>query len=204
MAEATGRTAAGSSNGRGLSVLRGEARFFPPWWTRREIKDRFAALMRMKILSGYQKLEGLLATLGAWAQPVVLLAIRLYWGWGFFQTGKGKLLNLEKTTAFFAELNLPLPQLNAIAAGVVEGVGGLLLMVGLASRGVSGALMFTMGVAYATAHREELGQVFSDTDKFTEAAPFLFLLASAIVFAFGPGKISVDAWLGKKRGASAP
>jgi len=158
----------------------------------------------MKLFSLYRKLDGWLATLGAWGQPVVLFAIRLYWGWGFFQTGKGKLLNLEKTTAFFADLNLPLPQLNAIAAGAVEGVGGLLMMVGLASRCVSGALAFTMGVAYTTAHREELGQLFSDPDKVTEAAPFLFLLASVIVVAFGPGKISVDAWLGKKRGATAP
>jgi putative oxidoreductase len=153
--------------------------------------------MRMNISSGYQKLDGLLATLGAWGQPVLLLLIRLYWGWAFFQTGKGKLLNLEKTTEFFSSLDLPLPKLNAIMAGSTEGVGGLLLIVGLGSRLASGALTFTMGVAYATAHREELGQIFSDPDKFTEAAPFLFLLASVIVFAFGPGEFSVDALLGK-------
>ncbi len=58
--------------------------------------------------------------------------------------------------------------------------------------------MFTMGVAYATAHRKELGSIFTDTDPFTEAPPFLFLLASVIVFAFGPGELSVDALLGKK------
>jgi putative oxidoreductase len=152
----------------------------------------------MNLSSVYSKLDGLLTTLGSWLQPVLLLVIRLYWGWAFFLTGKGKLMNLDKTTAFFTELNLPLPKLNAIMAGSTEGVGGLLLVVGLASRLVSGALVFTMGVAYATAHREELGKIFSDTDKFTEAAPFLFLLASVIVFAFGPGKISVDALLGQK------
>jgi putative oxidoreductase len=158
----------------------------------------------MKMLSVYQKLDGLLTTLGEWAQPVLLLVIRLYWGWAFFLTGQGKLLNLEKTTAFFASLDLPLPKLNALAAGVVECGGGLLLVVGLGSRMASVPLMFTMGVAYATAHREELAQLFSDTDKFTEAAPFLFLLASVIVFAFGPGKFSVDAWLRKKCRATAP
>jgi putative oxidoreductase len=50
-------------------------------------------------------------------------------------------------------------------------------------------------------HRDELGQILSDTNKFTEAAPFLFLLASVIVFAFGPGRLSVDALLGKKTDA---
>lgn len=158
----------------------------------------------MNLVAAYTKLDGLVGTVGTWLQPVLLLVIRLYWGWSFFLTGKGKLLALEKTTAFFTELNLPLPKLNAIMAGSTECVGGLLLMIGLGSRLVSGALMFTMGVAYATAHREELAQVFSDTARFTEAAPFLFLLASAIVFAFGPGKLSVDARVGQKNGATAP
>ena len=44
-------------------------------------------------------------------------------------------------------------------------------------------------------------KVFSDADKFTEAAPFLFLLASVSVFASGPGRISVDALMGKKPAA---
>ena len=54
-----------------------------------------------------------------------------------------------------------------------------------------------MGV-YATADKEALHAILSDTDKFTGAAPFLFLLACVIVFAFGPGKISLDAALSKK------
>ena len=155
----------------------------------------------MNLSASYQKLDTLLATLGAWVQPVLLLVIRLYWGWSFFLTGKGKLLNLEKTTAFFTELNLPLPKINALAAGATECVGGLLLLIGLGSRFASAALVFTMSVALATAHRDELGQILSDTNKFTEAAPFLFLLASVIVFAFGPGRLSVDALLGKKTDA---
>jgi putative oxidoreductase len=152
----------------------------------------------MKLSSGYNKLDGLLATLGGWLQPVLLLVIRGWWGWSFFLTGKGKLLNLEKTTAFFTDLGLPLPKLNAIMAGSTECVGGLLLLLGLGSRLVSVPLTFTMVVAYATADKEALQAIFSDTDKFTGAAPFLFLLASVIVFAFGPGKISLDALLFKK------
>jgi putative oxidoreductase len=155
----------------------------------------------MNLSASYQKLDTLLATLGAWVQPVLLLVIRLYWGWSFLLTGKGKLLNLEKTTAFFTELNLPLPKINAFAAGATECVGGLLLLIGLGSRCAGGALVFTMSVALATVHRDELGQILSDTNKFTEAAPFLFLLASVIVFAFGPGRLSVDALLGKKTDA---
>jgi len=152
----------------------------------------------MTISSGYHKIDGLLAMVGGWLQPVLLLIIRGWWGWSFFLTGKGKLLHLEKTTSFFTDLGLPLPKLNAIMAGSTECVGGLLLLLGLGSRLVSVPLIFTMLVAYATADKEALAAILSDPDKFTGAAPFLLLLASVIVFTFGPGKLSLDALLFKK------
>ena len=152
----------------------------------------------MNLSSRYSKLDGLLATLGGWLQPVLLLVIRGWWGWSFFLTGKGKLLNLERTTSFFTELGLPLPKLNAIMAGSTECFGGLLLLLGLGSRLVSVPLMFTMIVAYATADKEALAAIFSDTDKFTGATPFLFLLAALTIFIFGPGKLSLDAVFQKK------
>jgi len=152
----------------------------------------------MNLPASYRKLDGLLTTLGGWLQPVLLLVIRGWWGWSFFLTGKGKLLNLDKTASFFADLGLPLPKLNAIMAGSTECFGGLLLLLGLGSRLVSVPLIFTMLVAYATADKEALHAIFSDTDKFTGATPFLFLLACVIVFAFGPGKLSLDALLFKK------
>ncbi len=152
----------------------------------------------MNLSSSYQKLDGLLTTIGSWLQPVLLLAIRGYWGYSFMRTGWGKLMNLEKTTAFFTELGLPLPKVNAIMAGSTECFGGALLMIGLASRLVSVPLAFTMIVAYATADKEAVAAIFSNPDKFTEAAPFLFLLATLIVLAFGPGKLSVDGFLFKK------
>jgi len=90
---------------------------------------------------------------------------------------------------FFESLGLPLPRLNAIAAGSVECFGGALLLVGLGARFVSPALAFTMVVAYATADNEALRAIFSDPDKFTAAAPFLFL-ASRMVFVFGPQAVA--------------
>jgi putative oxidoreductase len=152
----------------------------------------------MKLSSAYAKLDGLMTTIGSWLQPVLLLVVRGWWGWSFFLTGKGKLMNLDKTTAFFTDLGLPLPKVNAIMAGSVECFGGLLLLLGLGSRLVSVPLIFTMLVAYATADKEALHSIFSDTDKFTGATPFLFLFACVIVFAFGPGKLSLDALLFKK------
>ncbi len=125
----------------------------------------------------------------------LLLAMRLYWGWQFFVTGKGKLMNVEKTTAFFTELNIPLPKLNAIMAGSTECFGGLLLLIGLCSRLVSVPLMTTMVVAYLTAHLETVTGIWEDSDAFVTAPPFLFLLTAVIIFTFGPGRYSADARL---------
>ena len=107
-------------------------------------------------------------------------------------------MNLERTTKFFASLNLPFPKANAILAAATECGGGVLLLLGLFTRFVSPVLMFLLLVAYYTADREALFSIVSDTDKFTGAAPFLFLFATLIVFAFGPGKISLDALVRKK------
>ena len=156
----------------------------------------------MNLASSYNKLDGLLATLGGWLQCVLLLVVRGWWGWSFAQTGWGKLTHLDKTAEFFASLNIPLPKLNAVMAGSTECFGGALLLLGLFSRVASVPLVFTMLVAYATADKEALHAVFSDPDKFTGATPFLFLFACLLVFAFGPGKISLDALLFKKGGGA--
>jgi len=152
----------------------------------------------MNIRSLLDKLD----SAASYLQSPLLLVIRLYWGWAFAQSGWGKLHNLEKTAGFFESLNIPMPKVNAIAAGSVECFGGVLLALGLFARPVSIPLIFTMIIAYVTADNEALHAIISDSDKFVTAAPFLFLLASLIVLAFGPGKLSLDAIFFRKTGSS--
>jgi putative oxidoreductase len=147
------------------------------------------------------KFHTLLCTIGKYLLSPLLLIIRLYWGWQFIQTGTGKLRHLDKTTAFFQSLNIPMPKLNAIMAASTETLGGLLLILGLYSRFASLALIGVMCVAYGTADSEALHSIFSNTDKFLSADPFLFLYASVLVFAFGPGKFSLDALVRKDKDA---
>jgi putative oxidoreductase len=146
----------------------------------------------------YRKLNHLLAVLAGWLRSPFLLVIRLYWGWAFFQTGKGKLMHLERTADFFASLNLPLPKLNAVMAGSTELVFGLLFLAGLGGRLVPLPLIGVLVVAYLTSEQAALHALFSDPDKFLTADPFLFLLAAVIVLVFGPGKLSLDAAFGQK------
>ncbi len=126
-------------------------------------------------------------------QSPILLLMRLYWGWQFFQAGKGKLMDLDTPTKFFTKLNIPFPHLSAIMAGSTECFGGLLLLVGLGSRLFTIPLIFTMAVAYLTADIDKVKNIFNDGDAFVSATPFQFMLTAVIVFAFGPGCFSLDA-----------
>jgi putative oxidoreductase len=142
---------------------------------------------------GYRLLIGAASML----QSPLLLALRLYWGWQFFGTGKGKLMNHEKVTTFFQSLHIPMASFNVYLAGSTECFGGLLLLVGLGSRLVCLPLLFTLCIAYVTAESDSLKVIFSDPDKFLSATPFLFMLACLVVLAFGPGKFSID-WILQK------
>jgi putative oxidoreductase len=135
----------------------------------------------------------LLVTVANYLQAPLLLALRVYFFWQLFLAGKGKLLNIERTTEFFSTLNIPMPLLSVYLAASTECFGGLLLVVGLASRLVAIPVAFTMIVAFVTADYEALTSIFSDPDKFVAAAPFPFLLSALIVLAFGPGAFSLDA-----------
>lgn len=137
-------------------------------------------------------------TVVPYLRDLILLLIRVFWGWGFFEAGKGKFINFDRTTNFFSSLNLPFPEINVFIAASAEMFGGLLLPIGLGSRIIPLPLIFTMIVAYLTAHTDELSYFFSDTDKFIAAEPFLFLLASLIVFLFGSGRISADHIISKR------
>jgi putative oxidoreductase len=125
-------------------------------------------------------------------QSPFLLAIRLYWGWQFAQTGWGKMQNIAKTTGFFMSLNIPFPAFSACVISELTFFGGVLLILGLASRATDCLLAANMLVAYRTVDYNALVSVFSDPGKFYNADPYTFLFASLIVLVFGAGALSVD------------
>ncbi len=132
-------------------------------------------------------------------QSPFLLAVRIYFGYQFFQNGWSKLHNLPKIIAFFTDLGIPAPALNAYFVSGLECFGGLLLIFGLGTRILSFMLAIDMIVAYLTADRDALKQIFSDPDKFMAAAPFVFLFAMLVLFFFGPGLFSIDTLIARKR-----
>ncbi len=137
------------------------------------------------------------AVVGNFVSSFFLLIIRLYWGYQLAMTGLGKLTHLTKVTAYFQSLDIPMPHLNAILAGSVEFLGGILLVLGLFSRIAAIPLFVLLCVAYATASKAALTEFTTKLDPsliFSDTA-FLFIYAVIVVFCFGPGKISLDYWL---------
>ena len=125
-------------------------------------------------------------------QSVFLLAIRLYWGWQFAQTGWGKLQHIPKVVAFFTSLGIPAPAFSAMAISWLEFVGGIALTLGFGSRFWGLLLAGDMFVAYLTAGRQNLLAIFSDPGKFYGDDAYTFFFASLLILVFGPGKLSVD------------
>lgn len=148
--------------------------------------------------SGVAALYDWFAHLADFLRSPFLLLVRLYWGWQFLTTGWGKLHNLGHVIEFFRSLGIPAPGVMAPFVATLEFVGGLLLIVGLASRLIGLLLAGNMLVAYITSDREALGSVFSDPGKFYVADPFTFMFAALIVLVFGAGLFSLDAVIARR------
>ncbi len=138
-------------------------------------------------------------------QPVFLLLLRVLIGWGFVIAGTGKLAHPAAAAAQFADWGVPMPMVNAYAAGITETVCGALLILGFASRIITIPLIVTMVVAYATAHKDvfDFTGIWDGPNAFWtvlngfvtafDAAPaFPYLIAALVVLLFGPGILSVD------------
>jgi putative oxidoreductase len=150
------------------------------------------------------KAYGWFSSLCSWAQSPFLLFVRLYWGWQFMQTGWGKLHNLAHVTQFFMSLGIPAPGPTALFVGCVECIGGVLLILGLASRLTGLVLTGNMLVAYLTADREALLSIFSNPGKFYSADPYTFLFAAVLVVIFGPGWFALDTLIARRYSVHAP
>lgn len=138
-----------------------------------------------------------------YGQPVFLLLLRVLIGWGFLIAGTGKLDHPKVAAQHFADWGVPMPMVNAYAAGWTETVCGALLILGLAARLAAIPLTVTMIVAYATAHKDVFDIMWKDpngvlavlndfVNAFNSAPAFPYLIAVLVVLLFGPGILSAD------------
>jgi putative oxidoreductase len=102
--------------------------------------------------------------------------------------GQSKFVHHAKEVRSFDRYGLPAPELFTYAIGSVEVVGGLLLVLGLATRLVALALAGNMVGAIATGGRVDGGLVNLGL------APLLLVAMGFLVWA-GAGRLSVDCFL---------
>src|SRR5215475_4886903 len=131
---------------------------------------------------------------------VLLLAIRLYWGFQFIQDGYGKLTHLDKVTEFFTNLSLPAPHMTALFVASVELFGGILFAIGLLSRLTSLVLWVNMTMAYLSVpdDRVNFSHMLSKPEDFYGAGPYTYWFAALLILVLGPGWIAVDTLLVRK------
>lgn len=130
-------------------------------------------------------------------RDLVLLAARALLGVVLIAHGLQKFVTngLEGTATMLAGAGVPLPQVSAVAAATVETLGGALLVLGLLTP-IAGVLVAAvMAGAFWFVHK---GQGLFASDGGWELVAVIAV--AALTFAVtGPGRISLDALLGRRR-----
>jgi putative oxidoreductase len=122
--------------------------------------------------------------------------MRLFVGYFFFETGWGKIHNLDTFAERFAGWGIPFPHFNAVLSAYTELLGGGLIVVGLLTRIVAIPLIINMLVAIVSV---KLASV-SGLNDFVELDEPLYLLSFFWLMIAGPGVVSLDALVARAAG----
>jgi len=122
------------------------------------------------------------------AEWVPQLLMRLFIGYFFFETGWGKVHNLDGMAERFAGWGIPAPAFSAALSGYTELLGGALVLAGLFTRLASIPMAVNMLVALVVVKMKKVSGIddFVELDEPLYALSFLWLVFS------GPGKASLD------------
>ncbi|HWE03799.1 MAG TPA: DoxX family protein [Tepidisphaeraceae bacterium] len=151
-------------------------------------------------ITAYRRLN----VVGMCIQSLVLLLLRLTWGFELAQSGFGHLTHVPATVEFFTKLGVPMPLLNVYVSGATELAGGILLIIGLGTRLISLPLIINFIVAIIAASHSDIAGAFKNNGvlagwtKIIDDTAFPFLMLALIMLAFGAGPISLDYPLGRK------
>lgn len=132
-----------------------------------------------------------------WLSPTIA---RLTVGLVFFQSGWGKIHNLEMVTNYFTELGIPNPAFQARLASSAEFVCGGLLLLGLATRFAVVPLIITMCVAIRTALWEQVDGLGS----LVGLSEFAYIALLVWLGTDGPGPLSLDHLLARFAPVTTP
>jgi putative oxidoreductase len=137
---------------------------------------------------------------GSNLQSLFLLYMRITWGHQLFMAGLGKLSNIDPVVQFFVQLRILEPSFTAHTVAILETVCGFCLFVGLASRLAAIPTIIIMLSALATAHSAAISdfKFLFEPISLVRETPYPFLITALLVFVFGPGRVSIDAWIKRR------
>jgi putative oxidoreductase len=123
----------------------------------------------------------------------VMLVARILLALMFVSAGFSKIGGFEGTAGYIASKGLPLPQLGAAIAIVVELAGGIMLIVGWKARWAALAIAVFTAAATVIFHNY---WTMTGADAFTQRLMFwknVSVIGGLLaVYAFGPGRWSID------------
>jgi putative oxidoreductase len=131
-----------------------------------------------------------------WLPPLLLRAVL---GAVFVQTGWGKLEHLESFRAYFAQLGIPLADVQAPLVAGLELFGGALLVLGLGTRLAAALLSGVMLVAMATA----IWPGLSSWHQLPGTVEAIYFSTFVYLAVHGPGAISLDTLVARRVGFAA-
>ena len=161
------------------------------------LEKKELAMLTDPLLRWIDRIYGFFVKIGSNIQSFFILYLRITWGHQLFLIGVDKLRNIDALVQLFTKLHIPAPLFHAYEVGILEAVGGILLFIGFASRMITIPLIILMLTALSTAHAENLANFRFVTNPQTLVIqqPYPFLITALVVFVFGPGRISIDAWI---------
>jgi putative oxidoreductase len=135
--------------------------------------------------------------LGSNLQSLFLLFMRATWGHQFLLAGLEKLHNTDNVTEYFSSMGIPAADFSIYMVSYFEIIGGVCLILGFASRIITIPLIAILLTAIGMAHSHLLKEVIFilDPHSFAQELPYPYFITAMLVFTFGPGRISIDAWI---------
>jgi len=154
-------------------------------------------MLTNRFLHYIDKFYSFFIMVGSNLQSLFLLYMRVTWGHQFFVTGLGKFGHIDKVIDFFTTLGFRHPAFFSYSVAAIETICGFLLFIGFASRIAAIPLIIVMLGALSTAHAPNISnfRFLTEPLALVKQEPYPFLITAALVFIFGPGRVSVDAWI---------
>lgn len=130
--------------------------------------------------------------IGAIVGSIVLLILRLFFGYQIFMLGLAMLKDMPAAVTQLTQWGVPYPETMAQICAYVETIGGLCLILGLLSRLVAIPLIAATTSLFYHQNFAAFSQFWSNPSAFMAAPEFMLWLTTILVLCFGPGCISLD------------